>query len=962
MSSKRLFNSFLALVLLLTLVCNQFLNINAVEQIEVNDFAGLKEAIEAGGEKEIILKSDINVLEQVALVTNSKITIKDDGSAKRLIFDESMAVDDSMSYGKGMILVPENAELMLSGSSNENLVFDGNRNQIAKNLDVSDNGLFLTATGSNSLIMINHASFINSKNRGGKTAPILAKDSSRIIINDVLIKDNLYNQNQTYGNYKFRDWDNNTQTAWSAKGSALAIQSGAEIIFNNGIIEHNGIIDNTSYAFSDENINQEIPDYNFHQGAIALFGRNSKITINDGVIRNNYAGVGGSITVANGAIATINGGKFEDNRAILRGGVADVYSSFADVESGRTVMNNGSLVSKLVVNGGVFKSNRAYKMGGGAFFGDWNSNIEINGGLFENNSAVHGGAVIIGDRWRSGTDDGGSEVYIIARQSGYNSYENQWKWHAYATINGGTFIDNKASLTGGAIYINSDHVNLKAAEFKNNQATRFGGAVYVSSVPYKLHLRNAYFENNKAENVDVANVVYNHDGQQVNLYNGSGGALWYCPTGDSEFYVSNSAGFAENSGVRAGDEIVSVTKLTASNAANSNDPDIKNKDFKITIDNRMLGGGKIDWYRDGSGVKDSSTRYQASDKPLSEIKDSKDEFAIKGISLASAQSLAKANANLLFIGNKAGRGGAVASNGSLIIGDKDKEFNLKVIKNWDSQLSDVKDNDNTNVEIELYNVTDPNNASLIDTAILNKANNYEYLFKHLPLEANDKKIKYRVVEKGDTYNVTYENNEFSTDNINNQQEVITTISNSKKEVIPETISVSVTKEWVGVSNDETTPAVNVLLTKKVINNGKEDYVDVDDKTLVLNKDNSYKGSFTELPKFEEDGKTLIEYSVREVVVSGYSSKVTGSMAEGFKITNTKEEVPKPNPKPEPKPDPKPEPKPEPPTPDLNIPIIPASPILPATGIVNEFNTLVMILIIVGISLVVTDFLKNGKRH
>lgn len=956
MLRKRILNVFLASIMIVTLICCQFLNIYAAQQIEVNDFTSLKEAIESGGEKEIILKSDIYFLKQIELVADSKITIKDDGNSRKLVFDESMAVDNSSSYGKGMILVSANSELVLDGSSNSSLVFDGNRNNITKNLDVSDNGLFLTASGANSLITINHASFINSKNRGGKTAPILAKDNSKIVINDILIKDNLYNQNETLGNYQFRDWDNDTQTAWSAKGSALAIQSGAEVVFYNGTIEHNGIIDDTNNAFSDTNINKEVPDYNFHHGPISLFGRNSKITINGGVIKNNYSGIGGAITIANGASAIINDGLFENNHAILRGGVVDVYSSFADVESGRAVMTSGELTSKLIVNGGTFKDNRAYKMGGGVIFGDWNSNVEINGGLFENNSSVHGGAVVINDRWRSGTDDGGSEVYLVARNSGYSSYQNQWKWRAKATIKGGEFVNNKASLTGGAIYINSDNVILEAGQFKNNQATRFGGAVYVSSVPYKLHLRNAYFEDNKAQNIDVENLAYDHDGQQVNLYNGAGGALWYCPTGDSEFYVSNSAGFSNNSAIRAGDEIVSATKLANANTANSGDPDIKNKDFKVTIDNRMLGGGKVDWYSDGSSIVASSNRYSSSNQPLSEIKDSKDELSLKAISLDSAKLLAKANANLIFVGNFAARGGAIASNGSLIIGDKDKEFDLKVIKNWDSQLDDVKNNDSTIVEVELYNVTDSEHTYLIDNAILNKANNYEVEFKHLPLEANNQKIKYQVIEKGDSYNVEYENDKFSTDNITNRQVVTTKIKNSKKAIDPELISINVVKEWVGVNSDEVTPDITVQLIKKVVTNDQVRYVDVADKTLVLNSANSYQGTFSDLAKFEDDGETLIEYSVKEAEISGYSSRVSGSMVAGFRITNTKINSPNPNPNP---PTPNPDPNPPVPTPDPNIPITPNVPILPATGVVNDFGFAAIGLITTGLILIISNKVKKS---
>ena len=57
------------------------------------------------------------------------------------------------------------------------------------------------------------------------------------------------------------------------------------------------------------------------------------------------------------------------------------------------------------------------------------------------------------------------------------------------------------------------------------------------------------------------------------------------------------------------------------------------------------------------------------------------------------------------------------------------------------------------------------------------------------------------------------------------------------------------------------------------------------KTLELKEENSFKGKFTDLAKTDVSGKTIV-YTVKEVTVAGYKSVVTGSAAEGFKITNT----------------------------------------------------------------------------
>lgn len=756
----------------------------AAESSEVASFEQLKSAVEAGGEKEIVIKQDINFTDQIVLPQGSNITIKDDGSVRKLIYDPSMAVDDSDRYGKGLFLVENGAKLTVSGTSNSNLVFDGNKEHIEKSMDVTDNGVFITVKDPESKVLIEHASFVNSKNRGMKTAPILVKDGGSLVIQDVLIRDNLFNANQTTANYKFRDWDNNTQTIWSAKGSAIAIQSGGVVEINGGTIENNGLVGGDD-PFGEANIREEIPNHNTATGAITLFGKDSRLVINDGIFRNNSAGLGGVVSIYNGAEAVINGGLFEGNRAIRFGGAIIAYSSFYDVESGTPVLNQGTVVSKIQIHGGTFKNNKAYKSGGGVLFSDWNSKTSITGGVFEGNSAPDGGAVVINDRWREGAgDDGGSQVYSVAAQAGFKSY-SQWKWRSPAEISGGKFLNNHADRTGGAIYINSSDVSLTKALFEGNTSRRYGGAIYLSSEPHVLHLNNAYFEGNKAENTDVENIVWNHEGQTVNLYNGVGGALWYCPTGNTEFYASNSAGFKDNVAARGGDEYASATKLSQENAANSQDPDIKGKTFVVTIADRMLGGGKINWYKDGSAVGNELPRYAQNDQVLGKMQGVTDEIAIKGISSEEAQALARANASILFINNSSSRGGAVATNGTLVMGDKDKEFKLTVTKVWDKTLDEVKNNDETKVVVDLYNATDKDHKVLVDSLVLTKENEYKGSFENLPLEAGSKKITYEVLERGDRFAVSYTNNVINTEEVSNGDELNVQITNGKKSEQPE---------------------------------------------------------------------------------------------------------------------------------------------------------------------------------
>ena len=54
-----------------------------------------------------------------------------------------------------------------------------------------------------------------------------------------------------------------------------------------------------------------------------------------------------------------------------------------------------------------------------------------------------------------------------------------------------------------------------------------------------------------------------------------------------------------------------------------------------------------------------------------------------------------------------------------------------------------------------------------------------------------------------------------------------------------------------------------------------------------NKEGNWAYTFTELPKYQQDGKTEIAYTVTEQPVAGYTATI-----EGFKITNTKDVTPK----------------------------------------------------------------------
>lgn len=101
---------------------------------------------------------------------------------------------------------------------------------------------------------------------------------------------------------------------------------------------------------------------------------------------------------------------------------------------------------------------------------------------------------------------------------------------------------------------------------------------------------------------------------------------------------------------------------------------------------------------------------------------------------------------------------------------------------------------------------------------------------------------------------------------------------------PETIDITVTKEWVDNENEH--PSVTV----KLLADGQA----VEGKTLTLGATAptggaQWTGTFMDLPKYNAEGKE-IKYTVQEdPVPEGYNSEVTGTVADGFTITNTYKE-------------------------------------------------------------------------
>ena len=195
-------------------------------------------------------------------------------------------------------------------------------------------------------------------------------------------------------------------------------------------------------------------------------------------------------------------------------------------------------------------------------------------------------------------------------------------------------------------------------------------------------------------------------------------------------------------------------------------------------------------------------------------------------------------------------------NGFTITNTNNEKVNVSVTKAWVGPKK-------ASAKVVLKKVGD---SAIIEEKVLNEAGSWTATFTPQPkYEANGTEIKYMVEEKDIPSGYTSDlagtmASGFTITNTNNEK-----------------VDVSVTKVWVGPAK---TSAKVVL--KKVGNSAV-----IEEKELTAGGE--WTTTFTGKPKYEADG-TEIKYTVEEKdIPAGYTDVLTGTMANGFTITNTNNE-------------------------------------------------------------------------
>ncbi|WP_294984985.1 Cna B-type domain-containing protein [uncultured Fenollaria sp.] len=573
----------------------------------------------------------------------------------------------------------------------------------------------------------------------------------------------------------------------------------------------------------------------------AIHAKSANVNMSGGIVEENQATYGAGICLS-GSIMSFTGGSVQDNRSEL---VYDkpynqYYSAGGGIlaEEGSTLNMSGD--AKVL-------NNFAAEIGGGISLGSnqvgAGNTLNMNGGKIDGNTAgAAGGGIFVQAKYFSG---GASKANISAGQITNNKMDGSGKTNML--------------FGGGGIYV-------------NGAPDEFNGAK-IYGANGELFLTNAIIRNN------------------VSDWEGAGFAG--CPISKIELYVNNGVAIYKNKvnklsrTIPYGEEYVTYCPMKTGKTVyllSSDKYGIHSGQAKYRLEKRMLGGAPYNWKEE----TDDGVESLIPDEKLEGTLARNSELALN--SSDEANELTEKLGKVIIENNySATRGAGIGSNGTVTFGTKGTPKEIKVQKAWNDE--DNKDNKRpSSIKIKLMaNLEGDNNKYEVETIELNEKNNWSYEFKNLPSKSNGKKIKYSVKEAtekdgevieekdgkikidGQIYKVKYSyDKDKKTNSITNTPE--------------ETKEIKVSKVWDTADKKAFADKIEVVLIK----NDKET-----EKTLILNAENEWKGSFKDLD-IKDKNDNEITYTIKEagetdgkINFDGKEFKVSysGNEKDGYTITN-----------------------------------------------------------------------------
>ena len=327
---------------------------------------------------------------------------------------------------------------------------------------------------------------------------------------------------------------------------------------------------------------------------------NGTLTVNGGSFEGNKANVAGAIYNAAGAKLTVDGVTFASNSSAIAGAINNrdgtvtiTNSTFKGNDAGKSmggaIRNDSGDIQKngtITITGSTFEGNTAGN--GGAVWNGSNGKVEITDSTFKGNTAVaegglgQGGAITNADQM---TITGGSFANNTANYSGGAIYNGA---HAAPgqtslTIDGTTFTGNSVTadfsttpndnIAGGAIFNDTNaKLDVKNATFTDNTSSLKGGAIF--NRDGTVTITNSTFKGNSVPK-SAGGAVLNESGNTGILGTititgstfegntaGNGGAVWNGSNGKVEIADSTFKGNTALAGIGQGGAITNADQMT----------------------------------------------------------------------------------------------------------------------------------------------------------------------------------------------------------------------------------------------------------------------------------------------------------------------------------------------------------------------------------------------------------------
>lgn len=449
----------------------------------------------------------------------------------------------------------------------------------------------------------------------------------------------------------------------------------------------------------------------------------------------NTAGEGGAIRVLGGSLICKNV-NFYDNSA--RGSATGAN----DYQGGGCIY---AMNGYLEITGCRFERNQAIFGNGGAIYADQGTNGILDGNTFlectangaaQDGSGVGGGVYcrLVQDvEIRNNTISSchayvnGGGIAIVVSPEGLSG-----DVRTAVTLSGNTISSCSAENRGGGLYlINSLAAQDSAGQLRENTCIRLlSGTIsgctadWGGGIDYSGHGMNPLF---------LTNVIIRTN-QAVR-----GGGLWACPTSETVTYSTlggaiygNHASGAYN-GMQplsaSGDDVryegVDADQHREDVLILQRQPNWASQTSIITVQQRALGGGLVQWYQD-----EQNQRYTLSDSPApSQLYTmTQTSFSLHGELLPAYQALAEEAACLVIQDNSAEtRGGGIATNSQIVMGLENQDKTVSVTKVWqgDQPHPDT-------LAVTLIRVDEENHMVPLETVLLSEDNGWQADFYHLP--------------------------------------------------------------------------------------------------------------------------------------------------------------------------------------------------------------------------------------